>query len=234
MKIILTGSTGLVGGEVLRQALAHPSITEAVVLARRQVTDPAVANNPKLRTVIHSDFEHYSDETMAQLKGASGCVWALGDARNMNEAYQMKTRRDWPFASAEAFATKAAPPDTPFRFVLTSSFLTEHDQQRSLWFLGRMRKVGGQVDLGFVDLPEIFANLECFVTRPAVVLNVSRTLVNRVASLVMPSVGVDELAAVMLDAAVNGRKDGKKFFENKELREMGRELLAKSKGQAEE
>jgi uncharacterized protein YbjT (DUF2867 family) len=74
MKIILTGSTGGIGTEVLQQCLQHPSITSIVALSRR--TLPAsVTSNPKLTVIMMEDFLSYSDIVLRQLDGAQACIW---------------------------------------------------------------------------------------------------------------------------------------------------------------
>lgn len=74
MKVILTGATGFVGLEVLKQCLQNPSITSVVVLARREL--PAtVSNNPKLTVKIITDFLSYSDDLISDLRGAEACIW---------------------------------------------------------------------------------------------------------------------------------------------------------------
>jgi thioester reductase-like protein len=73
MKVVLTGTTGFVGAEVLRQCLIHPSITSVIVLSRRAL-DPAIAD-PKLKVVIHEDFTSYPPHVLDELKGAEACIW---------------------------------------------------------------------------------------------------------------------------------------------------------------
>jgi uncharacterized protein YbjT (DUF2867 family) len=74
MKIILAGSTGGIGSEVLQQCLQHPSITSIVALSRRPLPAP-IASNPKLNVIIMEDFTSYSDSVLRQLDGAQACVW---------------------------------------------------------------------------------------------------------------------------------------------------------------
>lgn len=73
MKIILTGSTGFVGGEVLNQCLKTPAVTSIIALSRRNL--PQAATNPKIHVVILKDFLVYSDAILEQLKGADACIW---------------------------------------------------------------------------------------------------------------------------------------------------------------
>lgn len=72
-KLILTGITGRIGGEVLQQSLKNPSVTSVIALARRPV--PELASHPKLDLVVVKDFKQYPDELIAQLSGADGCIW---------------------------------------------------------------------------------------------------------------------------------------------------------------
>jgi len=74
MKVILTGATGFIGGEILQQALAHPSITSLVCITRKALPD-SVSSNPKLQVIILSDFTSYPPEVLAKLKGAQACIW---------------------------------------------------------------------------------------------------------------------------------------------------------------
>lgn len=75
MKVILTGATGFIGGEVLRQALLHPSITTLIVLSRRAISPPIT--HPKLQVIILADFAIYPPEVLTQLDGAEACIWYL-------------------------------------------------------------------------------------------------------------------------------------------------------------
>lgn len=74
MKIIVTGCTGLVGGEVLSQALRHPKVTRVVALTRRQLPATLAAHD-KLTTVLVDNFGEYSEDVIKALDGAGGCVW---------------------------------------------------------------------------------------------------------------------------------------------------------------
>ena len=74
MKVILTGATGFIGGEVLHQCLQNPSITSLVTLSRRNLPNIA-AKNPKLKVVVLKDFMNYSDDVLQDLAGAEACIW---------------------------------------------------------------------------------------------------------------------------------------------------------------
>ena len=74
MKIILTGSTGMVGQEILRHCLQHPAITTINVLTRRELP-PSTPTSPKLNVIIHKDFGSYPDSVLKQLSGSQACIW---------------------------------------------------------------------------------------------------------------------------------------------------------------
>jgi uncharacterized protein YbjT (DUF2867 family) len=76
MKVILTGSTGFVGREVLEQCLKNSSITSMIALSRRELP-PSVVDNPKLKTAIVEDYLSYPDSLLQDIKGADACIWYL-------------------------------------------------------------------------------------------------------------------------------------------------------------
>ena len=99
MHLILTGATGLVGTAVLEAMLSAPEITRISVLSRRPVAMVDAFNdktnnnkeNKNVQVLIHKDFGTYEPALLEKLRGAEGCVWAIGipyrmsltdDARN--------------------------------------------------------------------------------------------------------------------------------------------------------
>jgi uncharacterized protein YbjT (DUF2867 family) len=75
MKLIITGASGFIGGEVLSRALASPGITSVIALLRRPLTDSKHTSNPKLKVVINEDFTAYPPSVLKQLDGAQACIW---------------------------------------------------------------------------------------------------------------------------------------------------------------
>lgn len=73
MKIIVTGATGMVGTELVRQAIADPAVEEIVALVRSNMP----FSHPKLRELIHTDFLNF--EGLEEIfRDADACVWCLG------------------------------------------------------------------------------------------------------------------------------------------------------------
>jgi uncharacterized protein YbjT (DUF2867 family) len=73
MKIIVTGSTGTVGSEVVRQAVADKDIEQVILIAR----NPSETKHPKIREIIHKNFLDYNG-LKSIFKEANACLWCLG------------------------------------------------------------------------------------------------------------------------------------------------------------
>ena len=72
-KIIITGSTGMVGEGVLHVSLSHPLIEKVLVINRRSC---GVAH-PKLKEIIHQNFFELA-EIESELTGYDACLFCLG------------------------------------------------------------------------------------------------------------------------------------------------------------
>ena len=74
MKIILAGTTGFVGREVLACCLNDSSVTSIVVLSRRELPKD-YPSGAKLKVAILEDFTSYSQGVLSEIKGACACIW---------------------------------------------------------------------------------------------------------------------------------------------------------------
>jgi nucleoside-diphosphate-sugar epimerase len=73
MKVIITGSTGMVGEGVMHVCLENKDITEVLVINRK----PCEVEHPKLKEIIHQDFFNF--ETIEkQISGYDACFFCLG------------------------------------------------------------------------------------------------------------------------------------------------------------
>jgi uncharacterized protein YbjT (DUF2867 family) len=101
--IILTGATGTTGSAVLIHALSSPTIRKITILSRRPVD--LAASQPKAQVIIHKDYDHYPPELLADLRGATACIWAQGiSSRGLQEDEYAKITVYYPLAAARAFA----------------------------------------------------------------------------------------------------------------------------------
>ena len=146
MRLILTGATGLVGAEVLRQSLADADIEKVTALVRR----PLAITHAKLATVMHDDFLQY-DDVLPQLAGHDACLWCLGvSQRDVDEAEYIRITRD--YAVAGAAAMLHVNPTLTFGFL---SGAGASSTERSLMLFGRVK---GQTEsrLGELGLPHLY------------------------------------------------------------------------------
>lgn len=76
MKIVIAGSSGFVGTELVRQALAIPVITSVVGLSRREtILPPLTAGADKLKSIVCDNFDSYSDDLLKELYDVDACIW---------------------------------------------------------------------------------------------------------------------------------------------------------------
>lgn len=73
LKVIITGTTGMVGEGVLIECLAHPDVEKILVINRR----PCGVSHPKLTEIIHSDFLNLTP-IEDQFTGYNACFFCLG------------------------------------------------------------------------------------------------------------------------------------------------------------
>jgi uncharacterized protein YbjT (DUF2867 family) len=80
MKFILTGATGLLATEVLRQALDDATIEQVLVLTRRA----SGFAHAKMREIVLQDFLDYSG---LDLRDYDACIWCLGISQPETHGY---------------------------------------------------------------------------------------------------------------------------------------------------
>jgi uncharacterized protein YbjT (DUF2867 family) len=75
MKLIVTGATGLLGTEIIRQTLQIPEITQVIALARKPIQFDDKLDSSKVKSVIIRDYSDYPDDVKAEFAGADACIW---------------------------------------------------------------------------------------------------------------------------------------------------------------
>lgn len=130
MKILVTGATGTVGSEVVRQAILDDSITEITALVRR----PLSFSHQKLKVVLHYDFTDYSAfrEIFAE---QDAILWCLGISQSLvTEEEYIKITYDYAIAAAKELYR--VNPEIPFMF-LSGDGAASDEQSRFLF--GRVK-----------------------------------------------------------------------------------------------
>ena len=74
MKIVLAGSTGMIGHEVLCRCLEQASISSIVVLSRRPLPE-VLMKDKRVTMVLMTDFAYYNESVLHHIQGASACIW---------------------------------------------------------------------------------------------------------------------------------------------------------------
>ncbi|ROW12813.1 hypothetical protein VMCG_00789 [Cytospora schulzeri] len=166
MHLILTGATGLVGSGVLDAMIKMKDISKISVLSRRPVAMAEDAKDPRINVIIHKDFEKYDPELLSKLKGAKGCVWALGISQTEvgTEEY-VKITKTFALEAAKAFQG-LAPDGEPFNFVYVSGHgaTTEPGIFTSLF-----ARVKGEVEARLAEMRRADPGFHALSARPAAV-----------------------------------------------------------------
>src|SRR6266446_8714024 len=82
MKVILFGSTGMVGKSVLRQCLLDPDVESVLSIGRRS----SGVSHPKLRDLVREDMFDFNVNA-GELNGYDACFFCLGvSSVRVNEA----------------------------------------------------------------------------------------------------------------------------------------------------
>lgn len=239
MKVIITGATGWVGGQVLAQALRRAEITHIILLQRRPLSIDLSTATTTVETIVHADFTTYPESLLAQLTGTTAILWALGGRHD--KFPDLETAREVNVTYLQSFCKQVLPRLTsndttvngqlssPLRFVLCGGALPEPDPAARLWFLAETRKLKGAAEVIIFEAEAAARSLEAYTVRPAVIMADKPSWLEWVHGLVAPSVRVGELAVVMVEIGVNGGgKDGMRAWEVGTIKAKGREVLGEA------
>src|SRR5712692_3567175 len=100
MKVILFGSTGMVGKSVLRQCLLDPDVESVLSIGR----NPSGVSHPKLRDLVSADMLDFNVNA-GELNGYDTCFFCLGvSSVRMSEAEYTHLTYDLTMGWAHALA----------------------------------------------------------------------------------------------------------------------------------
>ncbi|KAF7895552.1 uncharacterized protein EAF01_009514 [Botrytis porri] len=213
MKVVISGSTGYIGDEVLSQCLNHPYITSIILLTRRNLQ--AMAENPKVKVIVVNDFTSYDEFTINELKTADAAIWCLG-------TYNGDERVDIEFPLTFINCIQARPLGSPqFRYVQLGGAFTEPpseegQKERSLWYFSNGRRIRGAAEARVLESSEdsIQSTFKVYLVKPGGVLPRSATILQCVFGNSL-SVGIVQLGATMVDLAVHG--NDKQVLQNNDI-----------------
>ena len=140
MKVIVTGTTGMVGEGVLIECLAHPEITEILSVSRR----PSNILHPKLKEYIVSDFLLLKPDD-EKLQGFDACFFCAGiSSVGMKEPEYTRITYDTTLNFA-----KALNPNATMTFIYISGAGTDSSEKgRLMW-----ARVKGKTENDLMKLP---------------------------------------------------------------------------------
>lgn len=148
MKIIITGSTGMVGEGVLHECLLHPKVKNVLVINRRECN----VKHPKLKEIIHKDFSDFS-QIQNELVGYDAGFLCMGvSSIGMKEdRYKYLT-----YNLTMSLAKPLADLNSNFTLIYVSGAGTDSSEQgKSMW-----ARIKGKTENDLIKMP--FKNVYAF------------------------------------------------------------------------
>ncbi|PQK09959.1 hypothetical protein BB8028_0002g02830 [Beauveria bassiana] len=240
MKLIVVGATGLIGTEVIRQALLHKSVTSVIALGRRPTPPPeSVPAGPELQkfqSVTLEDFTNYTEHVKNQLSGADACIWLLAITPTASKTMDFEAVKtvcvDYVMKGFDTLKRLPRPQSgKPLRFVYASGAKAERDQTKKPWILGDYTLMRGRVETQLLDATaESGGVMDTCLLRIGLVKSPERMgyitgmLAHAAAGIIgLPLIEIREIGGAAVSAAVHGFD--KDTLDNDELIAMGRKEL---------
>jgi uncharacterized protein YbjT (DUF2867 family) len=151
MNVIITGATGMVGSETVRQALLDTAITKVTAIVRK----PLVLQHPKLNVIVHQDFLNFSSLSNI-LKEHDACLWCLGISQNKVKNEEEYHTITYDYAVNAAKVMLQANPSIKFLF-LSGMGADSKEKSRTLF-----ARIKGKTENALLKLP--FKQL--YIARP--------------------------------------------------------------------
>ncbi|QPC58918.1 hypothetical protein HYE67_001149 [Fusarium culmorum] len=232
MKILFIGASGSIGGEALRQCLAHPQVTSIVCFVRRSLPSD-VSSNPKLQTVMIKDFSVWPEDVLLPHIDAAAMIWYVSCSAMGSYRGNVRADMEYPLAFQSAFAPllEKQPKRPRFRFIHLSGKFVIQDQDAKLWVNDYPRKLKGLCEVRSRELAEEHASVwRALVLRPGGVITKNMMIPGMVARAILGDDWVvlnRELGAYFTYLAVSeeSEPEGTFLIENRRIVEGGREFL---------
>ncbi|SPO07758.1 uncharacterized protein DNG_10453 [Cephalotrichum gorgonifer] len=232
MKLIISGATGFLGTELVRQSLRMPAVTSVIALGRRPVTLPDGAEGAlKLKNVVVEEFGAYADDVRKQFEGANACIWTIAitptKAKTVTPDYVKLVSQTYAVGFLKVLSECS--PAKPFRYLYVSGAAAERDQTKKPMIMPEYVLMRGEAENLLLRIAEESkGTLDVSIAKPGLILKPGmsmRTMASSVATAIglFPSVGVVQCAAAMLDQAVNGFE--KETLWNSDLQSIGGKVL---------
>jgi uncharacterized protein YbjT (DUF2867 family) len=142
MNVILFGATGMVGQGVLLECLRDPGVARILSVVRA----PSGRSDPKLREIVHRDFQDFS-AIAGDLTGFDACFFSLGIASSgmSEQAYSEIT-----YGIAVAAARVLVKENPAMTFILVSGAGADPTEKgRVMWARVKGRAENAILGMGF-------------------------------------------------------------------------------------
>lgn len=213
--VLITGSTGMVGGLVLDNCLKRDDIKKVSSITRRKTG----ITHSKLTEIVHKDFTDYSD-IQEHIKDIDVCIFCIGVYTGKVPAKQFREITvDYTKALAEAL--KANNPNLTFSF-LSGQGADRKEKSRMMFARDKGAAENMLLNMGF-EKTYIFRPGYIYPVTPRKEPNFSYTLTRFLYRLILskiyPGMGIssDDLATVMVEISLEGGT--KTTYENKDMRQ---------------
>jgi uncharacterized protein YbjT (DUF2867 family) len=142
MKVIVTGTTGMIGHGVLLEALDDQAISQVFGISRNSTG----IKHPKLRVLLHKDFSDFSS-VKDQLIGFDACYHCMGvSSAGMNEADYTRLTYDFSLALAKTLYQN----NPNMTFIYVSGVGTDSSEKGSMmWARVKGKTENDLLKLGF-------------------------------------------------------------------------------------
>ncbi len=192
MRIVLTGATGFVGREVLKQLLANEETEVVTCLTRR----PIGVEHPRLKTVLHADFTIWPEELAEVLADHSAAIWALGakatDVSDISQYERVTVTATLTFVAAVSNHLTR-----PFRFCYLSGMGADPDEKSTYPWQRATRHMKGRAERGLEQLTKAGRPFNATSFRPGGILPITTS--RWTDGLLSPiAVRIDQLARAMI------------------------------------
>jgi hypothetical protein len=215
IKVIITGTTGMVGEGVLHECLNHPDVESVLIVNRRS----ADIEHPKLKEIIHDNFYDIA-ETENKFSGYNACFFCLGTTsvgKNEQE-YNNIT-----FEIIKTFSDALIRPDSKMTFCYVSGAGTDSTESgKVMWARIKGKTENYLLKLGFKD---------AYMFRPALIIptkGLDNTLtLYKIFSPLLPLVkllfpkhvcSLEQIGLAMINSVTRGYK--KKILEVEDIKKL--------------
>lgn len=142
MKVIITGTSGMVGKGVLLECLDHSDITEVLSIGRSTLK----MDHPKLKELIHADFSEF-ESVKDQLSDYDACYLCMGVSANgiSEDQYKLLTHG---YTLALAKVLIALNPEMTCTYV-SGEGTDSSEKGKSMWARVKGKTENDLLNLGF-------------------------------------------------------------------------------------